>query len=428
MLYHFHEFHRAFLGPATYLAHAAARMFSAPESWLARLPGSARIAAGYELIYRMGKEYPKPEFGIDVVRVRDSKVAVVEHTAMSRPFCRLLRFKRYSDDANLVGVLKESPVVLVVAPLSGHHATLLRDTVRTLLSDHKVYVTDWVNARMVPLSEGPFTLDDYVGYIRDFIRHIGPARLHVISVCQPTVPVLAAVSLMAAAGEPVPRSLTMMGGPIDARRSPTRVNNLATTQSLQWFETHLLHEVPSKYPGRGRRVYPGFLQHTGFIAMNPGRHMGSHWDFYNHLVEGDLEDAESHRRFYDEYNAVLDLPAEYYLDCIRIVFQEHLLPRGLWYIGGERVAPEALTDTSLLTIEGELDDISGPGQTRAAHGLCTGIPTELKHHMTVEGAGHYGTFSGRRWREVVYPRVRDFIADAKAAAPVSRADSRRPRR
>jgi poly(3-hydroxybutyrate) depolymerase len=427
MLYQLHEYHRAFLGPATYLAHAAARMFSAPESWLARLPGSARIAAGYELIYRMGKEYPKPEFGIHVVRVRDSKVAVVEQTAMTKPFCRLQRFKRYSDDANLVGVLKDSPVVLVVAPLSGHYSTLLRDTVRTLLADHKVYVTDWVDAKMVPLSEGPFTLDDYVGYVRDFIRHIGPARLHVISVCQPTVPVMAAVSLMAAAGEPVPRSLTMMGGPIDARCSPTRVNNLATTQSLQWFQTHVLHDVPSKYPGRGRRVYPGFLQHAGFIAMNPGRHMGSHWDFYNHLVEGDLEDAESHRRFYDEYNAVLDLPAEYYLDCIRIVFQEHLLPRGLWHVGGERVAPEALTDTSLLTIEGELDDISGPGQTRAAHTLCTGIPNERKHHLTVEGAGHYGTFSGRRWREVVYPRVRDFIAEANAAAPVSRLDSGRTR-
>ena len=433
MLYQLHEFHRAFLGPATYLAHAAARMFSAPESWLARLPGSARVAAGYELIYRMGKEYPKPEFGIHVVRVRDSKVAVVEQTAMTKPFCRLQRFKRYSDDANLVGVLKDSPVVLVVAPLSGHHSTLLRDTVRTLLADHKVYVTDWVDARMVPASEGPFTLDDYVGYVRDFIRHIGAARLHVVSVCQPTVPVLAAVSLMAAAGEPVPRSLTMMGGPIDARCSPTRVNNLATTQSLQWFETHVLHDVPSKYPGRGRRVYPGFLQHAGFIAMNPGRHMGSHWDFYNHLVEGDLEDAESHRRFYDEYNAVLDLPAEYYLDCIRIVFQEHLLPRGLWHVGGERVAPEALTDVSLLTIEGELDDISGPGQTRAAHTLCTGISNERKHHLTVEGAGHYGTFSGRRWREVVYPRVRDFIAEANAAPPVSRLSSsrtraRRPRR
>jgi poly(3-hydroxybutyrate) depolymerase len=425
MLYQFHEFQRAFLGPATYLAHAGARIFSEPDSWLARLPGSARIAAGYELMYRMGKDYPKPEFGIHVVRVRDSQVAVAEQTAMTRPFCRLLRFKRYSDDANLVGVLKRSPVVLVVAPLSGHYATLLRDTVRTLLADHKVYVTDWADARMVPLSQGSFTLDDYLGYIRDFIRLIGAERLHVISVCQPTVPVLAAASLMAAAGEPVPRSLTMIGGPIDARRSPTRVNNLATTHSLDWFKNNLLHEVPSRYPGRGRRVYPGFLQYAGFVAMNPGRHMTSHWDFYSHLVEGDLEDAAAHRRFYDEYNAVLDMPAEYYLDCIRVVFQEHLLPRGLWRVGDERVSPEALTSPALLTIEGELDDISGAGQTQAAHGLCTGIPEERKHHLTVAGAGHYGTFSGRRWREVVYPRVRDFIAEATNTPAAQRANSGR---
>jgi len=417
MIYQLHELNRALLSPATYLARAGARMFSAPDSWLAALPGSARIAAGYELLYRMGKDYPKPEFGIHSVKVRDAKVAVLEQTAMEKPFCRLQRFKRYSDDAALVNVLKESPVVLVVAPLSGHHATLLRDTVRTLLSDHKVYVTDWVDARLVPTEKGPFSLDDYVNYIRDFIRHIGAEGLHVISVCQPCVPVLAAVSLMAAAGERVPNSLTMMGGPIDPRRSPTQVNNLAVTKSLQWFETQLLDVVPARYPGHGRRVYPGFLQHAGFVAMNPGRHMSSHWDFYSHLVRGDLEDAQGHRRFYDEYNAVLDLPAEYYMDCIRIVFKQHLLPRGLWHVGGERVAPELLSETSLFTIEGELDDISGLGQTEAAHDLCTGIPRERRQHLMVEGAGHYGIFSGRRWRERVYPRVRDFIATADISTP-----------
>ena len=202
----------------------------------------------------------------------------------------------------------------------------------------------------------------------------------------------------------------MMGGPIDSRCNPTRVNDLATDHSLQWFEQNVLHDVPAMYPGRGRRVYPGFLQHAGFIAMNPGRHMGSHWDFYRHLVEGDMEDAAAHRRFYDEYNAVLDLPAEYYMDCIRIVFKEHLLPRGQWQVRGARVAPEALESTALFTIEGELDDISGLGQTRAAHDLCTGIPQERKRHLMVKGAGHYGIFSGRRWRESVYPLVRDFIA------------------
>jgi poly(3-hydroxybutyrate) depolymerase len=412
MLYQLHELNRALLGPATDLAQAGARMFSSPGSWLARLPGSDRIAAGYELIYRIGKDYPKPEFGIHSVNVAGTNVHVAEQTALLKPFCRLLRFKRYSDVLEVVARFSKSPVVLVVAPLSGHHATLLRDTVRTLLADHDVYVTDWIDARLVPKDQGPFTLDDYVAYIRQFIRHIGAERLHVMSVCQPCVPVLGAAALMAAAGETVPRSLTMMGGPIDARRNPTQVNDLATTKSLHWFETHLVDDVPARYPGRGRRVYPGFLQHAGFIAMNPGRHMGSHRDFYRHLVDGDLEDAAAHRRFYDEYNAVLDLPAEYYLDCVRIVFQQYLLPRGLWSVSGEAVQPAALRDTALFTIEGELDDISGIGQTHAAHDLCTNIPQGRKHHLVVEGAGHYGIFSGRRWRERVYPHVRDFIASA----------------
>jgi poly(3-hydroxybutyrate) depolymerase len=236
----------------------------------------------------------------------------------------------------------------------------------------------------------------------------------VISVCQPTVPVLAAVSLMAARGEATPRSLVLMGGPIDSRQSPTAVNNLATQKPLWWFESNVIQIVPANYPGRGRRVYPGFLQHTGFMAMNPERHAMSHWDFYQDLVKGDLEDAAAHRRFYDEYNAVLDMPAKYYLDTVRIVFQEHLLPRGLWDVAGERVDPAAIKDTALLTIEGELDDISGQGQTRAAHALCSGIAEADHAHMTVAGAGHYGIFSGRRWRTQVYPQVRDFIAAHRA--------------
>jgi poly(3-hydroxybutyrate) depolymerase len=412
VLYQLYELNRALFSPATALAQAGARMFSEPGSWLAQMPGATRVAAGYELLHRLGKDYEKPKFGIDMVEVGGAKVPVVEQTVLAKPFCRLLRFKRHSDQADVIDTLKRDPVVLLVAPLSGHHATLLRETARSLLTGHKVYVTDWLDARTVPLDQGAFTLDDYVAYIREFIQHIGTDHLHVISVCQPTVPVLAAVSLMAAAGEPQPRSLTMMGGPIDTRRSPTRVNDLATTKSLDWFETHLLHRVPPNYPGRGRRVYPGFLQHAGFMAMNPVRHWGSHWDFYQHLVRGDLDDADAHRRFYDEYNAVLDMPAEYYLDCVRIVFQQHLLPRGLWNIAGERVAPEAITVPAILTIEGELDDISGLGQTRAALDLCTGVPADRKHHMTVEGAGHYGIFSGRRWRQTVYPEVRRFIAAA----------------
>jgi poly(3-hydroxybutyrate) depolymerase len=425
VLYRLHEFHRSLLSPVSHLAQLGAHLFSAPGSWLAQLPGASRVAAGYELLHRLGKSYAKPEFGIRSVEVDGGTVAVIEKTALARPFCRLQRFQRLSDQPHVIQKLKRDPAVLLVAPLSGHHATLLRDTVNTLLPSHDVYVTDWLDARMVPLSEGAFTLDDYVAYISDFIRHLGAPRLHVISVCQATVPVLAAVALAASAGEPTPRSLVMMGGPIDARYSPTPLNNLATGRSLDWFETHLITTVPSGYPGDGRSVYPGFLQHAGFIAMNPGHHMSSHWKFYEDLVQGDLETAQAHRRFYDEYNAVLDMSADYYLDCIRVVFQEHLLPRGLWHVGGRRVAPEALSRPALLTIEGELDDISGAGQTRAVHELCSGISGDRKRHVTVQGAGHYGIFSGRRWREVVYPQVRDFIALAATSRSASPARAAR---
>jgi poly(3-hydroxybutyrate) depolymerase len=296
-----------------------------------------------------------------------------------------------------------------VAPLSGHHATLLRDTVRTLLQDHKVYITDWVDARMVPMEAGPFHLDDYVRYVQEFLRHVGPDA-NVISVCQPTVPVLAAVSLMASAGEPTPRTMVMMGGPIDARRSPTAVNNLAMNKSYEWFENHVIHRVPHNYPGAGRRVYPGFLQYTGFVAMNPDRHLTAHYDYFLDMVRGDDDSAETHRSFYDEYNAVLDLPAEYYLDTIRVVFQEFALVNGSWVIDGRPVRPQDIRGTALLTVEGQLDDISGCGQTAAALELCSGIPKNRKRHYEVKGAGHYGIFSGRRWREFAYPEIRDFIA------------------
>lgn len=387
-------------------------MLSTPANWLSHLPGAARVGAGYEFFYQISKNYEKPKFDIDRVDVRGATVPVLEQTILAKPFCNLQRFKRYSDNADVIAGLKRDPAVLVVAPLSGHHATLVRDTVRALLSEHKVYVTDWIDARTVPLDQGAFTLDDYVAYIREFIRHIGAERLHVISVCQPAVPVLAAVALMAAAGETEPRSLTLIGGPVDTRRNPTEVNKFAAARPLGWFESNLIHKVPETYPGRGRRVYPGFLQHAAFVAMNPRRHMGSHYDYYQHLAEGDLESAAAHRHFYDEYNAVLDMPAEYYLDSVRIIFQQHLLPRGRWNIGGERVAPEAITGASLLTIEGELDDITGLGQSQAAHDLCSGIAADRKRHFTVRCAGHYGIFSGRRWREIVYPQVRDFIAAA----------------
>ncbi len=410
LLYHLHELGRAWMQPWNYWAEANARMFGSPGSWLASLPGASRLAAGYELMYRIGKDYEKPEFGIHSVEKDGWSHPVVEREVLRKPFCRLLRFKRFADDPGSITEFKSDPSVLVVAPLSGHHATLLRDTVKTLLQDHKVYVTDWIDARMVPLEDGAFHLDDYVAYIQEFIRTIGADNLHVVSVCQPTVPTLAAVALMAARGEATPRSMVMFGGPIDTRQNPTKVNDLATEKPLWWFEANLVHAVPPNYPGHNRRVYPGFLQHGGFVAMNPERHFQSHWDFYQDLVKGDLDDADAHRRFYDEYNAVLDMPAEYYLETVDVVFQRHLLPRGEWVVRGERVDPAAITQTAIMTIEGEFDDISGQGQTRAAHGLCTGIPEQDHRHLTVEGAGHYGIFSGRRWRTQVYPQVRDFIA------------------
>ena len=410
MLYQLHELNRAMMAPFVHLAEANSRIFSHPSSWASSLPGAERLAAGNELVHRLGKDYEKPPWNIHEVEIGGRKVPILEQEEVRKPFCRLVRFKRYSDDAATIARLKDNPVVLVVAPLSGHHATLLRDTVRTLLRDHKVYVTDWIDARMIPVEEGSFGLDDYVAYIEDFIRHIGADNLNVMSVCQPTVPVMAAISLMAARGEKLPRSMVMMGGPIDARRSPTSVNNLATRKPMSWFENNVIHTVPQPYPGKGRHVYPGFLQHAGFIAMNPSNHFMSHWDFYSNLIKGDMLDADSHRKFYDEYNAVLDMPAEYYLDTIKTVFQDFLLPLGKWKVNGELVKPRAIKGPALMTIEGELDDISGVGQTAAAHDLCTGIPRSRQKNLVVQGAGHYGIFSGRRWREIVYPQVREFFA------------------
>jgi poly(3-hydroxybutyrate) depolymerase len=409
MLYQLYEAQRALLSPFAEFASASSKLYNHPLSPFTHTPMAHRVSAGLDLMHRLSKEYEKPEFNITSVNVGGVDVAVQEQVAIAKPFCRLLRFKRFTDNLPMLTKMKDQPTVLVVAPLSGHHATLLRDTVRSLLQDHKVYVTDWNDARMVPVEEGPFHLDDYVAYVQEFIRHVGP-EVNVISVCQPTVPVLAAVSLMASAGEPTPRTMTMMGGPIDARRSPTAVNNLAMNKSHEWFEHNVIYRVPVNYPGAGRRVYPGFLQHTGFVAMNPDRHLSSHYDYFLDLVRGDDESADAHRKFYDEYNAVLDMPAEYYLDTIKVVFQDFALVNGTWEVDGRLVRPQDITTTALLTIEGELDDISGAGQTRAAHELCTGIPKDRQFHYSAEGAGHYGIFSGRRWREAVYPVMRDFIA------------------
>jgi poly(3-hydroxybutyrate) depolymerase len=414
MLYHLYETQRALLAPFAEFARASAKLYSHPLSPLAQTPMAQRMSAAFDLMHRLAKEYEKPPFEISTVKVGGIDVAVQEQVAVDKPFCRLLRFKRFTDNPQALALMKTQPKVLVVAPLSGHHSTLLRDTIRCLLQEHKVWITDWADARMVPAAEGPFHLHDYVAYVEEFIRAAG-SDVHVISVCQPTVPVLAAVSLMASRGERTPPTMTMMGGPIDARRSPTAVNNLAMNKSQAWFESNVIFRVPPNFPGAGRRVYPGFMQHAGFVAMNPDRHMTSHYDYFLDLIRGDDDSADAHRAFYDEYNAVLDMPAEYYLDTIKTVFQDFALVNGSWVVDGEPVRPQDITHTALLTIEGELDDISGAGQTRAAHDLCTGVPRQHQHHYDVEGAGHYGIFSGRRWREMVYPHVRDFVARYQAA-------------
>jgi len=407
MLYQLHEMQRSFLNPLMQWADASAKLFSNPVSPFAHTPFSQRIAAGYELMYRLGKDYEKPAFELPSTLIDGQSVGIVERTAVSKPFCKLVHFKKDMADADFAAL--KQPTVLLVAPLSGHHSTLLRDTVRALLPNQDVYITDWVDARMVPLSDGPFHLDDYIYYVQDFIRHLGP-DVHVISVCQPTVPVLAAISLMATAKDPkLPKSMIMMGGPIDPRKSPTAVNDLALEKPFSWFENTVIYAVPGNYPGFGRKVYPGFLQHAGFVAMNPGRHAQSHREFYQHLVRGDDDSAESHRKFYDEYNAVLDMPAEYYLETIKTVFQETRLPKGTWEVGGQLVRPQDIQNVALFTIEGELDDISGAGQTRAAHDLCTGIPADKQQHFTAPKCGHYGIFSGRRWREIICPMIGEFI-------------------
>ena len=434
MLYQVYETQRTLMEPFVDFAQAAAKMYGNSALPMAQNPFVQRVAAGYDLIYRLGKDYEKPEFDIQTITDGDVEIAIHERVEINKPFCDLIRFKRFSDDTQVLAKLKNQPAVLIVAPLSGHYATLLRDTVKTMLKDHKVYITDWKNARLVPLSDGTFGLDDYVNYVQEFIRHLQGkyGNCHVISVCQPTVPVFAAISLMATRGETTPLSMTMMGGPIDARKSPTAVNNLAINKPYSWFENNVIYRVPANFAGVGRRVYPGFLQHTGFVAMNPSNHAKSHFDYFKDLVKGDDAGAEVHRKFYNEYNAVLDMDADYYLDTIDVVFQQFKLVNGTWDVKSvngkaERVKPGDIKTTAVMTVEGELDDISGSGQTKAALDMCSGVPASKKKHFEALGAGHYGIFSGRRWRELVYPAVKAFILEANKAVKIpSKSAPKRP--
>ena len=401
MIYQLHEFQKTVMAPAVAMADMAKHLFTNPFSPFAYTPMSRTIAANSELFVRLMRRYPKPEWGIESALVNGERVAVTQEVVIDKAFCQLLHFRK--------DVPVEQPKLLIVAPLSGHYATLLRDTVRTCLADHDVWITDWIDAKTVPLSKGPFHLDDYVDYIREFIRLLSP-DLSVMSVCQPTVPVLAAVALMAADNEPaVPKAMIMMGGPIDTRRNPTAVNDFASGRPHSWFADQVIMRVPMNHPGFMRKVYPGFLQHASFLAMNPDRHAESHQQFYQHLIRGDGESAEAHRKFYDEYNAVLDMPAEYYLDTLKVVFQEFLLAKGKWVMRGKLVQPEAIRKTALFTIEGELDDISGNGQTEAAQTLCRNIPSDKRRHLLAKDVGHYGIFSGRKFREMIYPQIRSFL-------------------
>jgi len=416
MLYQLHEQQRALTGPFADLAHSAAKAYANPLLKFVQNPFTKSLAAGYDLMHRLGKDYKKPEFNLNTLDIDGVRIVIHEHIELDKPFCELLGFNRFSNDVATLKKIQDQPVVLIVAPLSGHYATLLRDTVKTMLPDHKVFITDWKNARLIPLSEGEFHLDDYVNYVQEFIRHLQAVHgnCHVLSVCQPTVPVLAAVSLMASRGEKTPLSMTMMGGPMDARQSPTSVNEFAMGKSYEWFEKNVIYRVPDNYAGAGRRVYPGFLQHTGFVAMNPSNHAQHHVDYFKDLVKGDDAGAQAHRKFYDEYNAVLDMDADFYLETIKVVFQDFNLATGTWDVKNEagaleRVRPQDITQTAVFSVEGELDDITGIGQTSAVHAMCSGVPQAQHQHLEIKGAGHYGIFSGHRWHDVTYPALKSFI-------------------
>ena len=401
MLYQLHEMQHLALAPARVAAEATLQLFRHPMIPASYTPYGRAVAAACEVFERVTRRRTKPAFGLDMTTCEGWDVEVTEEVVLDYPFCDLVHFKRNVD--------RTDPRILLVAPLSGHYATLLRDTVRALLPDHDVYITDWNDAREIPLRLGGFDLDDYIDYVMNFLRFLGP-NTHVMAVCQPSVPVLAAAALMAAADEPAqPRTMTLMGGPIDTRRAPTKVNEMAKTRSLAWFEGTVVDTVPGNYPGVMRRVYPGFIQLNGFMSMNLDRHVGAHMQMFEHLVRGDGESAAAHRRFYDEYLSVMDLPAEYYLQTVQKVFQEHALPQGKLTWRGEPVDPGAIRKTGLMTVEGELDDISGVGQTHAAHDLCAAIPNESRRHLLQKGVGHYGIFNGRRWRNEILPQVREFI-------------------
>jgi len=392
------------LAPARLAAGFANGALGLGAPWVRELPGASHLAATWEMWTRAGLTHNRPSYGIDTVLVGDEEVPVVEEEVTATAFGALVRFAK----PGITG----QPRILLVAPLSGHFATLLRETVRTLLPDNDVYITDWLNARDAPLSAGAFGFDEYVAHVISFLETMGPGA-HLMGICQPCAHALAAVALMAEDDNPcTPRSLTLMAGPVDTRINPTKVNELANSHPIEWFEEKLISTVPARYAGAGRKVYPGFLQLTAFMLMNPERHMHSHIDMWTHMAVGRHEEAEAIKTFYDEYFAVLDLTAEFYLETVERVFQQHLLPKGELIWRNRRVNPGAIRKVNLMTVEGERDDICSVGQTVAAHNLCTGIFANRKRHHLQPGVGHYGVFSGRKWASQIYPMVRNMILAA----------------
>ncbi|MGX6649059.1 polyhydroxyalkanoate depolymerase [Maricaulaceae bacterium MS644] len=425
MLYSFMEMTRAAMLPWRAAANATRRSLRSPLNPAGDTLAGRTTAAAADLFESLTRYYGKPEWNISPFDLDGNPVETEIETVWEKPFCQLLHFKR--DRAALArarGVKAseiKDPKVLFVAPMSGHHATLLRGTVEAFLPDSEVYITDWADARHVPVHEGRFDLDDFVEYVREMITALGE-DVHVVAVCQPGPPTLAAVALMAEDGDPRrPASMTFMGSPIDTRKSPTVPNKLSEERPFEWFRDNLIHTVPAVYPGGMRRVYPGFLQLTGFINMNYDRHVDAHWRFFNQMIDGDGDSADRHRDFYDEYLSVMDLTEEFYLQTISDVFQEHKLALGTMTVRDRAVRPEAITDVALLTVEGENDDISGIGQTQAAHTLCTALSDSLREDYVQPGVGHYGVFNGRRFREEIAPKMKAFMRSHAGRKAVKKA-------
>jgi poly(3-hydroxybutyrate) depolymerase len=405
MFYQMYELNHAAMQPYRAYADAVRLLYSNPINPLSHTAFGRSVAAAAELFERTTRRYGKPAFGIGKTVVNWKEAAVSENIAWSRPFCDLIHFAKELPERR-----KSEPKLLIVAPMSGHYATLLRGTVEAMLPHADVYITDWTDARMVPLAAGRFDLDDYIDYVVEMLHLLGP-NTHVIGVCQPSVPVLAAVALMEARGDRcAPATMTLMGGPIDTRRNPTAVNLLAKEKGIDWFRENVIMQVPWPAPGVMREVYPGFLQLSGFMSMNLDRHISAHKEFFMHLVKNDGDSAEKHRDFYDEYLAVMDLTAEFYLQTVETVFVRHALPKGEMMHRGRPVDPAAIRNVALLTVEGENDDISGIGQTQAAHDICVNIPKDMRAHYMQPAVGHYGVFNGSRFRAEIVPRIVDFIS------------------